>query len=162
MATQVVKVKRETLEACMTCLLCKKLLKEATTISLCLHTCEFICFFYILRLIALVFVTILIWVCACIPCIRWSGLFNFCVIVQFLIYVLLEFLFWFAYYRSCSYYFNSLRCGDSCILQSQDSYVFFPTMRCNVMDLRAFILFYFKGSCWCVGFQVYGFAYNGF
>ncbi|KAG7970137.1 hypothetical protein I3843_07G066700 [Carya illinoinensis] len=38
MATQVVKVKRETLEACMTCLLCKKLLKEATTISLCLHT----------------------------------------------------------------------------------------------------------------------------
>ncbi|KAJ8759443.1 hypothetical protein K2173_006976 [Erythroxylum novogranatense] len=38
MAGQVVKVKRETLEACMTCPLCKKLLKEATTISLCLHT----------------------------------------------------------------------------------------------------------------------------
>ncbi|XP_045795061.1 E3 ubiquitin protein ligase DRIP2-like [Trifolium pratense] len=34
----VVKVKRETLEACMTCPLCQKLLKDATTISLCLHT----------------------------------------------------------------------------------------------------------------------------
>ncbi|KAJ8770273.1 hypothetical protein K2173_012743 [Erythroxylum novogranatense] len=38
MAGQVVKVKRETLEACMTCPLCTNLLKEATTISLCLHT----------------------------------------------------------------------------------------------------------------------------
>ncbi|KAI9084882.1 hypothetical protein K1719_033288 [Acacia pycnantha] len=38
MASQVVKVKRETLEACMTCPLCHKLLKDATTISLCLHT----------------------------------------------------------------------------------------------------------------------------
>ncbi|KAM5561607.1 E3 ubiquitin protein ligase DRIP2-like [Rosa sericea] len=38
MAGQVVKVKREALEACMTCPLCHKLLKEATTISLCLHT----------------------------------------------------------------------------------------------------------------------------
>ncbi|WJX80251.1 RING-type E3 ubiquitin transferase [Trifolium repens] len=34
----VVKVKRENLEACMTCPLCQKLLKDATTISLCLHT----------------------------------------------------------------------------------------------------------------------------
>lgn len=41
MAGQVVRVKREILEACMTCHLCKKLLKEATTISLCLHTCKF-------------------------------------------------------------------------------------------------------------------------
>lgn len=32
------KVKRETIETCMTCPLCNKLLKEATTISLCLHT----------------------------------------------------------------------------------------------------------------------------
>ena len=38
-----VKVKRETLEACMTCPLCGKLLREATTISLCLHTCELLC-----------------------------------------------------------------------------------------------------------------------
>lgn len=38
MAGQVVRLKREILEACMTCPLCKKLLKEATTISLCLHT----------------------------------------------------------------------------------------------------------------------------
>ncbi|XP_038890118.1 E3 ubiquitin protein ligase DRIP2-like isoform X2 [Benincasa hispida] len=38
MAGQVVRVKREILEACMTCPLCNKLLKEATTISLCLHT----------------------------------------------------------------------------------------------------------------------------
>ena len=44
MAGQVVRVKRETLEACMTCPLCKKLLKEATTISLCLHTCKFFFF----------------------------------------------------------------------------------------------------------------------
>uniref|UniRef100_A0A2P2KMH0 Uncharacterized protein MANES_09G151900 n=1 Tax=Rhizophora mucronata TaxID=61149 RepID=A0A2P2KMH0_RHIMU len=38
MAETVVKVKRETLEACMTCPLCNKLLNDATTISLCLHT----------------------------------------------------------------------------------------------------------------------------
>ncbi|XP_065853342.1 E3 ubiquitin protein ligase DRIP2-like [Euphorbia lathyris] len=35
---QMVKVKRDILEACMTCPLCKKLLRDATTISLCLHT----------------------------------------------------------------------------------------------------------------------------
>ncbi|KAG8648120.1 E3 ubiquitin protein ligase DRIP2 isoform X2 [Manihot esculenta] len=38
MAGQVVKVKSEILQACMTCPLCKKLLRDATTISLCLHT----------------------------------------------------------------------------------------------------------------------------
>ncbi|XP_021854555.1 E3 ubiquitin protein ligase DRIP2 isoform X2 [Spinacia oleracea] len=39
MSTQlVVKVRREKLEACMTCPLCNQLLREATTISLCLHT----------------------------------------------------------------------------------------------------------------------------
>lgn len=36
--TQVVKIRREKLAECMTCPLCKKLLKDATTISLCLHT----------------------------------------------------------------------------------------------------------------------------
>ena len=46
MAGQVVRVKREIFEACMTCPLCKKLLKEATTISLCLHTCKFIYLIY--------------------------------------------------------------------------------------------------------------------
>lgn len=35
---RVVKVRRETIEACMTCLLCNKLLRDATTISECLHT----------------------------------------------------------------------------------------------------------------------------
>ncbi|KAK9735319.1 hypothetical protein RND81_04G198600 [Saponaria officinalis] len=35
---QVVMVRREKIAACMTCPLCDKLLKEATTISLCLHT----------------------------------------------------------------------------------------------------------------------------
>ncbi|KAA8544904.1 hypothetical protein F0562_019701 [Nyssa sinensis] len=38
MMSQVVKVRRETLAACMTCPLCNKLLEEATTISLCLHS----------------------------------------------------------------------------------------------------------------------------
>ncbi|GAB4855391.1 hypothetical protein Ancab_024014 [Ancistrocladus abbreviatus] len=38
MAGQVVKVRRDKVAACMTCPLCKKLLKDATTISLCLHT----------------------------------------------------------------------------------------------------------------------------
>ncbi|XP_068650200.1 E3 ubiquitin protein ligase DRIP2-like [Aristolochia californica] len=38
MTTQVVKVKKELLVACITCPLCDKLLKEATTISECLHT----------------------------------------------------------------------------------------------------------------------------
>ncbi|KAJ8749543.1 hypothetical protein K2173_025738 [Erythroxylum novogranatense] len=38
MANQVVKVKRQTLMACMTCPLCDKLLRDATTISECLHT----------------------------------------------------------------------------------------------------------------------------
>ncbi|WOK99399.1 E3 ubiquitin-protein ligase [Canna indica] len=36
--TQVVKVKRELLAACMTCPICNKLLRDATTISECLHT----------------------------------------------------------------------------------------------------------------------------
>ncbi|XP_015575880.1 E3 ubiquitin protein ligase DRIP2 isoform X2 [Ricinus communis] len=38
MANQVVKVKRDTIAACMTCPLCDMLLKDATTISECLHT----------------------------------------------------------------------------------------------------------------------------
>ncbi|PPD97545.1 hypothetical protein GOBAR_DD05441 [Gossypium barbadense] len=38
MANQVVKVRRETIAACMTCPLCNKLLRDATTISECLHT----------------------------------------------------------------------------------------------------------------------------
>ncbi|XP_022145983.1 E3 ubiquitin protein ligase DRIP2 isoform X2 [Momordica charantia] len=38
MANQVVKVKREAIAACITCPLCHKLLKEATTVSECLHT----------------------------------------------------------------------------------------------------------------------------
>jgi hypothetical protein len=66
MASQVVKVKRETIEACMTCPLCNKLLKDATTISLCLHTCELSASCLFLLLIALVFVVILIWVCDCV------------------------------------------------------------------------------------------------
>lgn len=37
---QVVKVKRKLLVACMTCPICHKLLRDATTISECLHTCE--------------------------------------------------------------------------------------------------------------------------
>ena len=35
-----VRVKREVLAACMTCPLCHKLFRDATTISECLHTCE--------------------------------------------------------------------------------------------------------------------------
>lgn len=38
MANPVVKVRRETIAACMTCPLCKKLFRDATTISECLHT----------------------------------------------------------------------------------------------------------------------------
>ncbi|KAL2325380.1 hypothetical protein Fmac_024438 [Flemingia macrophylla] len=37
-SNQMVRVKRETLVTCMTCPLCHKLVKDATTISLCLHT----------------------------------------------------------------------------------------------------------------------------
>ena len=44
-STQVVKVKKSVLAACMTCPLCNKLVREATTISLCLHTCKFSWFF---------------------------------------------------------------------------------------------------------------------
>ncbi|KAE8666991.1 DREB2A-interacting protein 2 isoform 2 [Hibiscus syriacus] len=40
MANQVVKVRREAIAACMTCPLCNKLVRDATTISECLHTCE--------------------------------------------------------------------------------------------------------------------------
>lgn len=36
----VVKVKRETIAACMTCPLCNKLLRDATTITECLHSCK--------------------------------------------------------------------------------------------------------------------------
>ncbi|GMH10480.1 hypothetical protein Nepgr_012321 [Nepenthes gracilis] len=38
MASMVVKMRRDKVAACMTCPICNKLLKEATTISLCLHT----------------------------------------------------------------------------------------------------------------------------
>ncbi|KAI3870770.1 hypothetical protein MKW92_003154 [Papaver armeniacum] len=38
MMSGVLKVRKETLAACMTCPLCSKLLKEATTVSECLHT----------------------------------------------------------------------------------------------------------------------------
>ncbi|GAB4836009.1 hypothetical protein Ancab_000927 [Ancistrocladus abbreviatus] len=38
MAGQVVKVRKDKVAACMTCPLCNKLLREATTVSLCLHT----------------------------------------------------------------------------------------------------------------------------
>ncbi|XP_039025073.1 E3 ubiquitin protein ligase DRIP2-like isoform X2 [Hibiscus syriacus] len=38
MAIRVVKVRREAIAACMTCPLCNKLLRDATTISECLHT----------------------------------------------------------------------------------------------------------------------------
>ncbi|KAK7245400.1 hypothetical protein RIF29_40242 [Crotalaria pallida] len=38
MANQVVKVRRDTITACMTCSLCNKLFRDATTISECLHT----------------------------------------------------------------------------------------------------------------------------
>ncbi|KAL6978599.1 RING-type E3 ubiquitin transferase [Sarracenia purpurea var. burkii] len=38
MSNQVVKVRRETIAACMTCPLCNKLFRDATTISECLHT----------------------------------------------------------------------------------------------------------------------------
>ncbi|PON95032.1 TNF receptor-associated factor [Trema orientale] len=38
MANQVVKVRREPIAACMTCPLCHKLFRDATTISECLHT----------------------------------------------------------------------------------------------------------------------------
>lgn len=38
MSNQTVKVKRGVIAACMTCPLCNKLLRDATTISLCLHT----------------------------------------------------------------------------------------------------------------------------
>ncbi|CAH9073832.1 unnamed protein product [Cuscuta europaea] len=38
MSNQVVKVRRQTLATCMTCYLCNKLFRDATTISECLHT----------------------------------------------------------------------------------------------------------------------------
>ncbi|KAL2321011.1 hypothetical protein Fmac_029980 [Flemingia macrophylla] len=38
MPNQVVRVRRDTISACMTCPLCNKLFREATTISECLHT----------------------------------------------------------------------------------------------------------------------------
>jgi hypothetical protein len=40
MASQIVKVKRDKLAACMACPLCNKLFRDATTISECLHTCQ--------------------------------------------------------------------------------------------------------------------------
>ncbi|KAL6505187.1 hypothetical protein OROGR_025004 [Orobanche gracilis] len=43
MSHQVVRVKREAVAPCMTCPLCHKLFREATTIIECLHTFEFFC-----------------------------------------------------------------------------------------------------------------------
>lgn len=42
MTNQLVKVKRDVIAACMTCPLCHNLFRDATTISECLHTCEFL------------------------------------------------------------------------------------------------------------------------
>uniref|UniRef100_A0A251URX1 Putative translation elongation factor EFG, V domain-containing protein n=1 Tax=Helianthus annuus TaxID=4232 RepID=A0A251URX1_HELAN len=38
-ANQVVKLRRKELAACMTCPICNKLLRDATTVPECLHTC---------------------------------------------------------------------------------------------------------------------------
>lgn len=65
MTSQVVKVRRETIAACMTCPLCNKLLKEATTISLCLHTCKSYCYvslFWLILIWALVILHFSSWV----------------------------------------------------------------------------------------------------
>lgn len=57
MSNQAVEIKRGVIAACMTCPLCNKLLKDATTISLCLHTCwsslsfNFLFFSYLLLLL---------------------------------------------------------------------------------------------------------------
>jgi hypothetical protein len=40
-ARRLARVRREALAACMTCPLCRGLLREATAIALCLHTCKF-------------------------------------------------------------------------------------------------------------------------
>ncbi|KAB8118101.1 hypothetical protein EE612_060758 [Oryza sativa] len=39
-ASEVVMVKRELLARCMTCPLCRRILRDATTVSECLHTCN--------------------------------------------------------------------------------------------------------------------------
>lgn len=40
-AGDVVRVKRAALAACLTCALCDRLLRDAATITECLHTCEY-------------------------------------------------------------------------------------------------------------------------
>jgi hypothetical protein len=40
-ARRLARVRREALAACMTCPLCRGLLREATAVALCLHTCKF-------------------------------------------------------------------------------------------------------------------------
>lgn len=51
----VAKVKKETVLACMNCPLCDKLLRDATTISECLHTCQFFLTLFDLRFNSLLF-----------------------------------------------------------------------------------------------------------
>ncbi|KAB5557517.1 hypothetical protein DKX38_008426 [Salix brachista] len=60
---QVVKVRRETIEACMTCPLCNKLLRDATTISECLHTCQSLLYPFDCSIALIWVVTGFIWVC---------------------------------------------------------------------------------------------------
>jgi hypothetical protein len=61
---RVVKVRRETIEACMTCPLCNKLLRDATTISECLHTCQSLLLYPFDCSFALIWViTGFIWIC---------------------------------------------------------------------------------------------------
>lgn len=62
--TQFVRVRREALVSCMTCPLCNKLLEEATTISECLHSCEFS---VILMMAWILSSNVMIWVC----CVVW-------------------------------------------------------------------------------------------
>lgn len=40
MSNQLIKAKKDVIVACMTCPLCHKLFRDATTISECLHTCQ--------------------------------------------------------------------------------------------------------------------------
>ncbi|KAJ0904434.1 putative E3 ubiquitin-protein ligase/polycomb group RING finger protein [Helianthus annuus] len=53
-ANQVVKLRRKELAACMTCPICNKLLRDATTVPECLHTCESVYLFGIVLSISIV------------------------------------------------------------------------------------------------------------
>lgn len=85
--TQFVRVRREALVSCMTCPLCNKLLEEATTISECLHSCEFSA---ILMMAWILSSNVMIWFC----CVVWYYGLGLSYYSELMLFVIKKSIYW--------------------------------------------------------------------